>query len=65
MAAASWSLTVATAGFPRWFFGRFYRAKVNILRHKPTRRRSAFARLADRPLYDRYTRSAQPYPLDG
>jgi hypothetical protein len=39
---------------------RFYRPKVNILRDKPPRRRSAFAGYRDRPLYDRYTRSSQP-----
>jgi hypothetical protein len=39
---------------------RFYRAKVNLLRDKPPRRRSAFARYCDRPLYDRYARSSRP-----
>lgn len=38
---------------------RFVRQRVTVLRDRPPRRRSAFARLSDRPMYDRYTRSAE------
>jgi hypothetical protein len=36
---------------------RFVRQRVNALRDRPPRHQSAFARLSDRPLYDRYTRA--------
>lgn len=38
---------------------RFVRERVNVLRDKRPRRRSAFARLSDRPLYDRDPRSGR------
>ena len=40
---------------------RFVRERINVLRDRPPRRRSAFARLSNRPLYDRYGRTAKPY----